>query len=67
VPVWLRFDLLDGTWLFSGWVQCSLSDKTVRMAALIAEAVAGKEVAGVVVGCGTPRYTASLDETYGPA
>lgn len=64
VPVWLRFDLLDGTWLFSDWAQRSLPDKTVWMAALLAEAVAGTDVAGVVVSCGPRLGTASLDETY---
>jgi hypothetical protein len=52
VPVWLRFDLLDGTWLFSDWAQRSLPDKTEWMAALVAEAVAGTGVAGAVVSAG---------------
>ncbi len=63
VPVWLRFDLLDGTWLFSDWAQRSLPDKTVWMAALLAEAVAGTDVAGVVASCGPCLDTASPDET----
>lgn len=67
VPVWLRFDLLDGTWLFSDWAQRSLPDKTMWMAALITEAVAGTDVAGVVASCGPRLDTASLDETYAAA
>src|SRR5258708_26193632 len=45
VPVWRRFDLLDGTWLFSDWAQRSLPHKTECMAALVAEAVAWPGVA----------------------
>jgi hypothetical protein len=67
VPVWLRFDLLNGTWLFSDWAQRSLPDKTIWMAALITEAVAGTDVAGVVVSCGSRLDTASLDETVAAA
>jgi hypothetical protein len=52
VPVWLRFDLLDGTWLFSDWAQRSLPDKTEWMAALVAEAVADTGVVGAVVSTG---------------
>jgi hypothetical protein len=63
-PVWLRFDLLDGTWLFSDWAQRSLPDKTEWMAALIAVAVAGTGVAGVVASCGARLDTASANETY---
>jgi len=48
VPVWLRFDLLDGTWLFSDWAQRSPPDKTEWMAALVADAVAGTEVAALL-------------------
>ncbi len=39
--VWLRFDLLDDTWLFSEWAQRSLPEKTEWMAALAVEAAAG--------------------------
>lgn len=67
VPVWLRFDLLDGTWLFSDWAQRSLPGKTIWMAALIAEAVTGTDIAGVVVSCGQRLDTASPDETYAAA
>lgn len=62
-PVWLRFDLLDGTWLFSDWAQRSLPDKATWMAALMTEAVAGTDVVGVVISCGPYRNTASPDET----
>jgi hypothetical protein len=67
VPAWLRFDLLDGTWLFSDWAQRPLPDKTMWMAALITEALAGTGVAGVVVSCGPRLDTASPDETYAAA
>jgi hypothetical protein len=67
VPAWLRFDLLDGTWLFSDWAQRLLPDKTIWMAALMTEALAGTDVAGVVVSCGPRLDTASLDETYAAA
>jgi hypothetical protein len=60
-PVWLRFDLLDGTWLFSDWAQRSLPEKTEWMAALVAEAVGGTDVAGAVVSCG-PRIDPSASE-----
>jgi len=52
VPVWLRFDLLDGTWMFSDWAQRSLPEKTEWMASLVAEAVAATGVAGAVVSAG---------------
>ena len=64
VPVWLRFDLLDGTWLFSDWAQRSLPDKTGSMAALAAEAVAGTGVAGAVISCGTRIDPSTPDEEY---
>lgn len=64
VPVWLRFDLLDGTWLFSDWAQPSLPEKTEWMAALAAEAIAGTGLTGAVISCG-PRIDPSLpDEEY---
>lgn len=50
--MWLRLDLLDGTWLFSEWAQKELADKTKWMAALLAEAVGDAGTAGVVVSCG---------------
>jgi hypothetical protein len=64
VPVWLRFDLLDGTWLFSDWAQRPLPDKTKWMAALMAEAFAGTDIAGVVVSCGSRIDPSAQDETY---
>lgn len=63
MPVWLRFDLLDGTWLFSDWAQRSLPDKTAWMAALITEAVAGTDVVGAIASCGPRLDPASSDET----
>lgn len=67
VPVWLRLDLLDGTWLFSDWAQRPLREKTMWMAALMTEAVGGTDIAGVVVSCGPRLDTASPDETYAGA
>ena len=64
IPVWLRFDLLDGTWLFSDWAQRSLPEKTEWMAALIAEAVAGTEVAGAVVSAGPAIDPKAPEEQY---
>lgn len=64
LPVWLRFDLLDGTWLFSSWAQCPLPDKTEWMAALMADAVAGTDIAGVVVSCGSRVDPSAQAETY---
>jgi hypothetical protein len=63
-PVWLRLDLLDGTWLFSDWARRSLPEKTEWMAALTAEAVANTDVAGVVVSCGSRLDASSPDDTY---
>jgi hypothetical protein len=62
--VWLRFDLLDGTWLFSDWAQRSLPEKTEWMAALICQAVAGSEVAGAVVSAGPAIDPKAPDEQY---
>jgi hypothetical protein len=64
LPVWLRFDLLDGTWLFSNWAQRPLPDKTEWMAALMTDAVAGTDVAGVVVSCGSRLDPSAQDESY---
>ncbi len=64
MPVWLRFDLLDRTWLFSDWAQRSLPEKTEWMAALIAEAVAGSGVAGAVVSAGPAIDPRPPDERY---
>lgn len=64
VPVWLRLDLLDGTWLFSDWAQRPLPDKTEWMAALLAEAVAGTDAAGLVVSCGSRLDPSSEVDTY---
>lgn len=63
MPVWLRFDLLDGTWLFSDWAQRPLPDKTEWMAALMAEAVTGTDIVGVVVSCGSRIDPSAQDET----
>lgn len=65
VPVWLRFDLLDGTWMFSDWAQRSLPEKTEWMAALVAEAVAGTDVVGAVVSAGPAIDPNAPDEQYG--
>jgi hypothetical protein len=64
VPVWLRFDLLDGTWLFSDWAQRSLPEKTEWMAALIADAVGGTAVAGAVISCGPRIDPSAVGEHY---
>jgi hypothetical protein len=64
VPVWLRFDLLDGTWLFSDWAQRSLPDKAEWMAALVAEAVVGTGVAGAVVSAGPAVDPKAPEEHY---
>ena len=64
VPVWLRFDLLDGTWLFSDWAQRSLPEKTEWMAALAAEAIGDAGTAGVVVSCGPLIDTSGAAEDY---
>ena len=64
VAVWLRFDLLDGTWLFSDWAQRSLPEKTEWMAALVAEAVAGTGVAGAVVSAGPAIDPTATEEEY---
>ena len=64
LPVWLRFDLLDGTWLFSDWAQRSLPEETEWMAALVAEAVAGTEVVGAVVSAGPAIDPKAPEEHY---
>jgi hypothetical protein len=64
VPVWLRFDLLDGTWLFSDWAQRSLPEKTEWMAALVAEAAGDAGTAGVVVSCGPLIDTRAMAGDY---
>jgi len=64
VPVWLRVDLLDGTWLFSNWARRSLPGKAEWVAALMTEATAGTDVEGIVISCGAHLDTASPDETY---
>jgi hypothetical protein len=64
IPVWLRFDLLDGTWMFSDWAQRSLPEKTEWMAALVAEAVAGTGVAGAVVSAGPAIDPKAPEEEY---
>lgn len=63
-PVWLRFDLLDGTWLFSSWAQQDLPQNTEWIAALIADAVSDAEVAGVVVSCGQQVAPGAVTEAY---
>lgn len=63
-PVWLRFDLLDGTWMFSDWAQRSLPGKTQWMAALLAEAVAGTGVAGAVVSAGPAIDPRAPEQEY---
>lgn len=63
-PVWLRFDLLDGTWLFSTWAQQELPQKTEWIAALLAEAVSDADVAGVVVSCGQQVGPSVVAEEY---
>jgi hypothetical protein len=64
VPVWLRFDLLDGTWIFSDWPQRSLLEKTEWMAALAAEAVASTGVAGAVASAGPAIDPKAREEEY---
>jgi hypothetical protein len=64
LPVWLRFDLLDGTWLFSSWALCPLPDKTEWMAALMADAAIGTDIAGVVVSCGSRVDPSAQADTY---
>ena len=54
LPVWLRVDLLDGTWLFSQWAQRDLPSKTQWMADLLAQTLSGTRIAGVVIS-GGPR------------
>jgi hypothetical protein len=63
-PVWLRADLLDGTWLFSDWAQQDLRQKTEWMAALLAEAVGDAGTAGVVVSCGQQIGPQAMTEDY---
>lgn len=64
VPVWLRFDLLDGTWLLSDWAQRSLPEKTEWMAALLAQALAGSGIAGAVITCGPRLDPSAPKEQY---
>jgi hypothetical protein len=64
VPAWLRFDLLDGTWMFSDWAQRSLPGKTEWMAALLAEAVVGTGVVGAVVSAGPTIDPKAPGEEY---
>jgi hypothetical protein len=58
IPLWLRFDLFDDTWLFSEWAQRSLPEKSEWMAVLAAEAAAGGgagfygDVMKISLGCG---------------
>ncbi|HEX9537990.1 MAG TPA: hypothetical protein VGA04_07435 [Streptosporangiaceae bacterium] len=63
-PVWLRADLLDGTWLFSEWALQDLPRKTEWMAALLAEAVGDAGTAGVVVSCGQQIGPGAATEDY---
>jgi hypothetical protein len=67
LPVWLRFDLLDGTGLFSGWAQQPLPGKTEWMAALVAKAVGSANIAGVVVSCGARLDARAAAEDYAGA
>lgn len=64
-PVWLRADLLDGTWLFSDWAQQDLPRKTEWMAALLAEAAGDAGTAGIVVSCGQQIGPQAVTEDYG--
>ena len=64
MPAWLRFDLLDGTWMFSDWAQRSLPGKTEWMAALLAEAVVGTGVVGAVVSAGPTIDPKAPGEDY---
>lgn len=64
VPAWLRFDLLDGTWMFGDWAQRSLPGKTEWMAALLAEAVVGTGVVGAVVSTGPTVNPKAPGEEY---
>jgi hypothetical protein len=63
-PVWLRIDLLDGTWLFSEWALRRLADKTEWMADLLVEAVGDAGTAGVVVSCGQQIHPSAVTERY---
>jgi hypothetical protein len=63
-PVWLRADLLDGTWLFSDWALQDLPRKTEWMAALLAEAAGDAGTAGVVVSCGQQIGPRAVTEDY---
>ena len=63
-PVWLRADLLDGTWLFSDWALQDLPQKTEWMAALLAEAVGDAGTGGVVVSCGQQIGPRAVTEDY---
>ncbi len=64
LPVWLRFDLLDGTWLLSDWAQKDLPEKTEWMAALLADAVGDVGTAGVVVSCGQRVDPGAVNEEH---
>lgn len=64
MPVWLRFDLLDGTWLFSDWAQRALPEKTEWMAALVAGVVTGTGFAGAVISSGPRIDPSTAEEDY---
>jgi hypothetical protein len=64
LPVWLRFDLLDGTGLFSDWAAQPIARKADWMAALLAEALKDTQTAGVVMTCGTQLQPGAWEETY---
>lgn len=64
LPVWLRVDLLDGTWLLSQWAQRDLPGKTQWMARLLSEALNGGPAAGVVITGGPQINPSAPAEDY---
>ncbi|MGW1917628.1 hypothetical protein ACWCQS_45015 [Streptomyces sp. NPDC002076] len=64
LPVWLRFDLLDGTGLLSDWATKPLDRKTDWIAALLTEALHDTQTAGVVMSCGQELWPGADEETY---
>jgi hypothetical protein len=64
LPVWLRVDLLDGTWLLSQWAQRDLPGKTQWMTSLLSEALNGGQAAGVVITGGPQINPSAAIEDY---
>lgn len=64
LPVWLRFDLHDGMWMFSDWAVAPLARKTSWLSALVRHSLAGLTVEGVVVSSGAAMcYGAVVGES----